>query len=254
VTDGRATYEIAFLIDAATFLVSFLAIRPLRLDDAPAPTAADEEAPPSVTFRATLRLPLIRALMPSLGAAVVGAGTVFSLGVIFVHRELDAGDVGFGVLVVLFGVGGSAGIGWLRFGNRPVTLALVGSATTVLGLVLAAMSLLSSLPIAYVAAALFGAAGAIAIVGALTVLQEQLDGDERTMGLAVAHTVFRFGMGTSAIVAGVVADHIPPVEWWLVGVLRPAAIVMFGAGGLIAVAGLMVPRSDRPPESRRRLA
>ncbi|NED59134.1 hypothetical protein G3I24_50660, partial [Micromonospora aurantiaca] len=55
-------------------------------------------------FRA-LRLPVVRGVLPGVAVVALGLGALFSLGVVFVKNTLDAGAVGFGALVVLFGVG-----------------------------------------------------------------------------------------------------------------------------------------------------
>jgi hypothetical protein len=259
------TFRIVFLIDAATYLASFVALSALDLDgpdDAAHPVAPAietsesgelEERSGTAAYLEAFRHPLVRSVAPGLVAAIVGAGTLFSLGTTFVRVVLDAGNAEFGVLVAIFGVGGAAGVELLRRLDSGVTLGVVRRATVALGVVLAVMSMVGNLYIAYGVAVFFGAAGASAIVGGITLLQEQLDGDERTMGLAVVHTTFRFGMSASALAAGFVVEQVPKVRWWIVGEMRPASTVMFGAGCLIALGGLLVPRrmpADTPALAR----
>jgi predicted MFS family arabinose efflux permease len=261
-THSAWTFRIVFLIDAATYLASFVALSSLDLDgpdDAAqpgAPAVADpddgepsEERSGTAAYLDAFRHPLVRSVAPGLIAAIVGAGTLFSLGTTFVRVVLDAGNAEFGVLVAIFGVGGAGGVELLRRLDGGVSLAVVRRATVALGVVLAVMSMVGNLYIAYGVAVFFGAAGASAIVGGITLLQEQLDGDERTMGLAVVHTTFRFGMSASALAAGFVVEQVPKVHWWIVGDMRPASTVMFGAGCLIALGGFLVPRQVRVDEA-----
>jgi len=187
-----------------------------------------------------LRLPIVRAVLPATITAVVGVGALFSLGVVFVRQVLHAGTGEFGGMVALFGVGGVAGWIWLQRQRAGPTLATIKLATAAMGVILAVMSLLSTVKLAYVAAVPFGAAGACALVASITYLQETLAGEQRLLGLAVYHIVFRVGMSVAAIGGGLAAQLFHPIRVPLLGTLEPSALVLFFAGLVMVLgAGLM---------------
>jgi predicted MFS family arabinose efflux permease len=236
---------LAFWIDAATYLVSFALIRRLSvLGPAAGRQLEGDRAGHRGGLRDALALPVVRAVMPATGVAMLGIGALFSLGVVYVRQVLHASTAQFGGLVALFGVGGVLGWAWLqRSTHGSPTLGTIRLAIAAMGAVLAAMSLLSSVALAYVAAVPFGAAAASALVASVTYLQEALAGERRVLGLAVFHVVLRIGMSVAAIGGALLAEALAPVRLPLVGRLQPAALVLFGAGlAMVAGAGLMPAR------------
>src|SRR5690606_40663439 len=105
-----------------------------------------------------------------------------------VRNVLDAGPIGFGTLVALFGVGAVTGLLIVRRGRWNL-MAQVRTATAVQGIVIAAMGLIASTAWAFVGAVLFGAAATAALVGGITYLQEGLDGYLRNLALTAFHAV-----------------------------------------------------------------
>ncbi|URN10051.1 MFS transporter [Actinomadura madurae] len=109
--EGNWRYVLVFWLNAATYLVSYVAIRSIP-DLGPGPRERRETAreAPHAGFLAALRLPVVRGVLPGVAVVALGLGALFSLGVVFVRNVLGAGAVGFGALVVLFGVGAIAGL------------------------------------------------------------------------------------------------------------------------------------------------
>ncbi len=253
-------------LDGLTYLVSFAFIR--RLEVLGPASAAGSEGDGQVRERrgawaavvGALRLPIVRAVLPATITAVVGVGALFSLGVVFVRQVLHASTGEFGGMVALFGVGGVAGWAWLQRQRGGPTLRTIRLATVAMGVILAIMSLLSTVTLSYVAAVPFGAAGAAALVSSITYLQETLAGDQRLLGLTVYHIVFRVGMSVAAIGGGLAAQLFGPTRWPLLGTLEPSALVLLCAGIVMVIGAALMPteagraglaggrRHERPPD------
>jgi predicted MFS family arabinose efflux permease len=235
---------LALWLDGATYLVSFAFIRRLAVLGPASAGSAERDSEPRGAWTAVvgaLRLPVIRAVLPATTTAVIGVGALFSLGVVFVRQVLHASTGEFGVMVALFGVGGVAGWAWLQRQRGGPTLRTIKLATAAMGVILAVLSLLSAIGLAYVAAVPFGAAGAAALVAGITYLQESLAGEQRLLGLTVYHVVFRVGMSVAAIGGGLAAQLLGPTHWPLLGTLEPAALVLLCAGLVMVLGAALMP-------------
>lgn len=244
---GQHPYVTVFALDAVTYLVSFAYIRTLALGGAVAEDAAEDDTSLRAFFDA-FRLPLIRGVLPGLSTVMLGAGALFSLGIVYVTDTLGASQVEFGYLIAIFGVGAAAAVGWVQQREGRTQIHVVRGGVVAMGVILAVMSLLSDLAIAYAVGALFGAAASTALVGGITFLQEHLEGRQRVLGFTAFHVVLRFGMAVSAIGAGLAVDVISGVRWPLVGEISPTSLVMLAAGILVVVGGLVIraPSSEPP--------
>ncbi len=247
---------LALWIDAATYLVSFAFIRRLAvLGPATGGAEGGGEGGGRDTLagiRAALSLPIVRAVMPATVTAVIGIGALFSLGVVFVRQVLHASTGEFGGMVALFGVGGVAGWAFLQRQKDGPTLTTIKLATGAMGVILAVMSLLSHVVLAYLAAIPFGAAGASALVASLTYVQETLPEEQRVLGLTVYHVVLRVGMSVAAIGGGLAAQWVGPVDVPLLGTLQPAALVMFCAGLVMVFGATLMPTTVSDPSGEHR--
>lgn len=237
-------FALVFWIDALTFLVSYVCIR--RLTMLPARTV-DAAAGEPVHFRAAVRIPLVRAVLPATAAVALGLGALFSLGIVFVREVLDASNTQFGVLIALFGVGAVGGLGALhvRRGHDPLRETRRGVA--VIGAVVAGFSLAGSLALAFVGAVGFGAAAAFTLASGMGTLQSRLDGDRRVVAFAVFHVVIRIGLGVAAIAAGVAGDLLGEVHWPVLGTLAPARVVLLCSGLVILASSTLVRERAGPP-------
>jgi dTMP kinase len=228
-----------FWIDAATFVVSFLCVRPLRELDRPAGAEADiaggtAERAASAGFLSALRIPLVRVIAPLAFAVALGLGALFSLGILFVRDVLGADNSSFSFLVALFGIGAAAGLLFLRvIGDQG--MAFVRLCIFAQGTVIALMSLASTLWLTYVGAVAFAFFTAASLATAMGVLQAALGGGARVQAFAVFHVVIRVGLGLAAVGAAVAADIVGSVNWPLVGHLQPVRVVLGCSGGAVAV-------------------
>jgi MFS family permease len=239
-------------LDGITYLVSFAFIRRLEVLGPASGAGQDQEGREKrgawAGVVAALRLPIVRAVLPATITAVIGVGALFSLGVVFVRQVLHASTGEFGGMVALFGVGGVAGWAWLQRQPGGPTLATIKLATVAMGVILAVMSLLSTITLAYVAAVPFGAAGASALVASITYLQETLAGEQRLLGLTVYHIVFRVGLSVAAIGGGLAAQALSPIRWPLLGTLKPSAMVLLGAGVVMVLGAALMPTAVKGGE------
>lgn len=241
---GRAGFAIAFAIDAVTFVVSFLLIRPIRELDV---VRDPDEAPSSNGFLAAFRIPFVRAFAPATVIATLGLGALFSVGIVFVRSVLGASVGEFGVLIALFGLGAGAGLVLLRvISVDPVRVVRYGLAAQ--GVVIAVMSLAPTIGFAFLGAALFGAATSATLTASMSAVQQVLPDAQRVTGFAAFHVLIRVGLSLSAIGAGIAADVIRGVQWPLVGDLPPSRVVLLGSGLFVVFgAALVAPllRSER---------
>jgi MFS family permease len=279
---GHWQYVVVFWLNALSYLVSYAAVRTIpdlgprpseyaedggRERDEPARAGSQhdrsdhdesehDESEHEVGMLAALRLPVVRAVLPATAVVALGLGALFSLGVVFVRDVLNAGPIGFGALVALFGVGAAAGLGLqTRTSRRGNLLATVRLSTAVQGIVIATMGAIASTAWAYLGAVLFGAATTVALVSGITFLQQNLAGVRRNLGLTAFHACLRFSLAVAALAAGAAADLLNPFHLGLFGSVAPAQAVL-SASGLVVVAGSMLVRAgargadDRPRDSR----
>jgi dTMP kinase len=241
--EGHWRYVVVFWLNAVTYLVSYFAIRSIP-DLGPGPVEKSEmehtERESQGGFFKALKLPVVRGVMPGVAVVALGLGALFSLGVVFVKNTLDAGAVGFGALVVLFGVGALAGLLLIhRKAGSLMTQVRLGTAAQ--GIVIALMGGLGSITWSFIGAVVFGAAATSALVGGITYLQESLSGVERNLALTAFHAVLRFGLALAALLSGGAADLLKEAGASPLG-LAPGQFVL-AASGLLVLAGTFLIRA-----------
>ena len=251
-TGEASTVEAArviFLIDALTFVVSYLAIA--RLPELGiAPAVADDAGG---RFRDALRLPIVRRLAPVAAVVAFGLGALFSIGIVWVNDVLGASDTEFGLLVACFGVGAAAGLLILRQLERR-DLTLVRTLLILLGAVVATMSQAPAIGLALLGALGFGGLCAMVLATSMELLQNHLDDRDRLLGFAVFHVVIRGGLALAAIGAGIASDLLDGVSWPLLGRLDSSQVVLLSSGILVVVVALIAGRpggavANSPPDS-----
>ncbi|MEU8800244.1 MFS transporter [Spirillospora sp. NPDC048819] len=249
--EGHWRYVLVFWLNALSYLVSYFVIRSIPdLGPAAGERRAEEREVKQGRFIDALRLPVVRGVLPGVAVVALGLGALFSLGVVFVRNVLDASAVGFGVLVALFGVGAIMGLVIVRRGTWNL-MTQIRTATALQGAVIAAMGVLASTTWSFLGAVLFGGAATAALVGAITYLQESLDGYRRNLALTAFHAVLRFGLALAALLSGAAADLLEQWDPTPLGV-APARLVL-ALSGLIVIAGTFLIRrsgtgSGRGPE------
>lgn len=250
-TGEQSTVEAAriiFLVDALTFVVSYMAIA--RLPELGSAVTADEEGGGG-GFLSALRLPLVRRLAPVAAVVAFGLGALFSIGIIWVRDVLGASDTQFGLLVACFGVGAAAGLLILRqLGRRD--LRLVRLLLILEGTVIGTMSLAPTIGLALLGAIGFGGLCAMVLATSMELIQQQLDTRERLLAFAVFHVVIRGGLAVAALGAGVADDLLEEVTWPLLGHLDSSQVVLLSSGALVVGVAVAAGRpggvaSSQPP-------
>jgi MFS family permease len=239
-TGNASTVEAArviFLIDALTFVVSYLAIS--RLPELG--IAAGEVDAAGGRFRDALRLPLVRRLAPVAAVVAFGLGALFSIGIVWVNEVLGASDTEFGLLVACFGVGAAGGLLILRQIERR-DLALIRTLLILLGAVVATMSQAPAIGLALLGALGFGGLCAMVLATSMELLQENLGERDRLLGFAVFHVVIRAGLALAAIGAGIASDVLDRVSWPLLGRLDSSQVVLLSSGLLVVAVALIAGR------------
>jgi predicted MFS family arabinose efflux permease len=239
-TGDASTVEAArviFLVDALTFVVSYLAIA--RLPELG--TAAGEADASGGRFRDALRLPLVRRLAPVAAVVAFGLGALFSIGIVWVNEVLDASDTEFGLLVACFGVGAAGGLLILRQIERR-DLALIRTLLILLGAVVATMSQAPAIGLALLGALGFGGLCAMVLATSMELLQQHLGDRDRLLGFAVFHVVIRAGLALAAIGAGIASDVLDRVSWPLLGRLDSSQVVLLSSGLLVVAVALIAGR------------
>jgi MFS family permease len=232
-SDSIGAARIVFAVNAATFLVSFLAIA--RLPELGAAGSSGAGSPSETgRFRDALRLPLVRRLAPVAAVVAGGLGALFSLGVVWVHEVLDATDTEFGLLVACFGVGAGGSLLVLRVMSRR-DLNTIRVLLFAQGMVVATMSLAPAIGFALLGAVAFGGLASLVLAMAMELLQREVGDRERMLAFAAFHVVIRGGLAVAAIGAGVADDLLKEVDWPVVGDLASSQVVLMSSGLLVAL-------------------
>ena len=231
-----------FLVDAVTFVVSFALIARIRALP-PSPPVLPNTRP--ARFRDALRIPFVRVIIVPALLVAVGLGALFSLGIVFVRDVLGADDTAFGVLVVMFGVGAGIGVAVLKL-IRADGLTWVRWSVIAQGALVAGMSLAPQLNVAFLGAVGFGAATAVTLTLAMSAVQTNLAGEQRTLAFTAFHVLLRGGLALAALLTGVAADLLGSISWPLVGPVAPARAVLFLSGTLVVVVAAVSPQLSHP--------
>ena len=216
---GSHPYALVFWIDALTFGVSAffiaraLSLRGRRTSPAEVPESAvvsdgDISVSPS-RLRDAWSVPLVRRVLPATAAAAIGLGALFSLGIKLVREELNASDIEYGVLIVLFGAGAGIGLALTHKSRHVDLLVLTRRGALVMGALVALMSQSPAVWLTFLGAAGFGAGATVALTSGMSALQARIpQEEERVLAFSAFHVVIRIGLGAAALVAGAVGDGL----------------------------------------------
>jgi hypothetical protein len=241
---------LAFLFDAATFVFAALLFAGLPLRGRERGGSGGVFAGLGEAIRYARRSRLILGLAAGVGVAMLGGGVLFALGIGYIRQTLGGGDVEFGFLASLWGLGMALGLGLLRFlvmeaGSEPMAFR---SAVSACGVILLGMAFLPFTWLAFIAALFFGMAFSMSVILALTMVQRDVDEAMRGRLLGGAQMLFRVGLAAGALGIGGLAEGvgsvgIGPVELDRnqLGLLAGGTLILLGAGA----AGLVMRQADR---------
>lgn len=233
--------EAAFLIDAGTYLVSaaFLAGIPL-----PAPQREDEEGffpelRAGFGYLANARVPLV--VVAGAFLATLTANAAIPAEVFLAKETFDAGDLGYGLLVSLWGGGmvlGSALVALL--GGRVNLLLLYFMSVFTTALAFAGVGFSPTFAFALGAISVAGAANGVDNVATDTVLQKRVP--EAFLGRVFAARFLTFSAGEALAypLGGLIVDAVGPRSTYLLAGTATAA------AGLLILLLLAAPRKTEP--------
>ncbi|WP_420433683.1 MFS transporter [Candidatus Poriferisocius sp.] len=237
---GSHPYALVFWIDALTFGVSaFFIARALGLQGRGTSTEAAGESPVALDselsvspgrLRDAWSVPLVRRILPATAAAAIGLGALFSLGIKLVREELNASDIEYGVLIVLFGAGAGIGLALTHKSRHVDLLVLTRRGALVMGALVALMSQSPTVWLTFLGAAGFGAGATVALTSGMSALQARIpQEEERVLAFSAFHVVIRIGLGAAALGAGAIGDGLN-------GAGLPGTRSVLLASGLIVLA------------------
>ncbi|MCA1702229.1 MAG: hypothetical protein LC808_02735 [Actinobacteria bacterium] len=183
------------------------------------------------------RDPALRALGLGVGVAMLGGGVLFAVGLSYVHASLGAGDVEFGFLASLWGLGAALGVATVRFLVHRGEGAVFRIAVAVCGAVLVLMGLVPVLWLAFLAAVLFGLGFSVAVMLAMSLVQALVSEESRGRLFGAVHLLFRIGLATGALGIGALAAAVDRTR--VFGVDLDGNQVGLVVGGTLIVAAAL---------------
>jgi MFS family permease len=205
---ARNPTVLAFLFDAATFLFAAAMFARVPTRTGKADGALNLFSGLREAGRYVRRSRAVRGLAAGVGVAMFGGGVLFALGIGYIRETLGGGDVEFGFLASLWGLGMALGLGLVRFlvreaGSEPLAFQ---SAVSTCGGILVGMAFLPFTWLALIAALLFGMAFSTAVMLAVTILQRTVEEEMRGRLLGAAQMLFRVSLAAGALGIGGLAE------------------------------------------------
>ncbi|HLZ21851.1 MAG TPA: MFS transporter [Ktedonobacterales bacterium] len=236
-------FEWALLLNALSFVVSFLAIFAIE-----APPAASSISPGEAghfirEFRDGMGYvashTVLRTILVSEILTWLGFGALQSLGYFFITENLRAPASDYGLLGAVFGVGAIGGALLVTFFGQRIGLAhLLWVALVASGLFVTVMSHLTSLYPALVAAFLFGVSATAILVSASPLALHDTSREFVGRVMAVINPLGRLAALVSVVVAGfLVSEVLRGFHASILGITFDPVNAVFTGMGLLAVAG-----------------
>lgn len=228
----------AFLLNAATFAVSALILRGLRMPVPAAPVSAP--LPWQARLAEAARLfagqRVLRILAAVQVLAALSAGATSALLVVLAERHLNVGPGGFGLLIGAIGVGAALGPLLLtRLVANPRRPAWVFGPFLLRGTVDLVLATFTNIAVAVGALAAYGIGTSIGTVTFNSLLQADVPAEHRGRVFAGFDVLWQAGRLVSIGLGGLLADAVGiRAVYYLGGVLLLAA----GIGGLVSLRGL----------------
>jgi MFS family permease len=228
--------EAILLGNAATFAISAVALTQIRFGAAP-PLAEGEEVPLGLLrgaregLRELAGMVGIRAVVVASGAMLLFAGLFNVAELPFVTEDLDAGDVGFGVLMAIYGLGFVAGSLSGSKGGTPYQLRgrfLLGLAVVATGFV--ACGVAPTFAVAVPAFALAGVGNGLVLVYERLLIQTTVADRLMARVFGVKDGLTAWAFAVAFIAAGGLVDAFG----------ARALIIVAGAGGLLVWVGARI--------------
>lgn len=195
----------------------------------------------------------VRVILASIGIAILGAGSIYSLGAVYSYQVLNLADGGFGYLLSALGLGltlGSVFSGFL--GHHLSKERLFSNSIFVFGLALILFAAVARFEFAMIFSFIAGIALASLTVAAYTILQETISDSLRGRIFAALESLLRISLFVSLGLTAAVADLIGRrrlVKLGNIGLQLNGAQATLFLGGMVVVASSLYAfkhvRSDR---------
>ncbi len=184
--------------------------------------------------------PFVRMMLSSIGVAVLGAGSIYSVGAVYSYQVLKSASGGFGYLLSALGLGltlGSIFSGFL--GRHVVKERLFSDSILIFGLALVLFATIARFEFALFFSFIAGIALASVTVAAYTILQEKLLDEIRGRIFAALESLLRVSLFISLGVTAAFADVIGQARSISMGnfvfQLNGAQVTLF-FGGIVVIA------------------
>lgn len=233
----------ALLVNALSFVVSFLAILATEAPPAARSVARGQAGHFGREFRAGLGYvtghPILRIILISEILTWLGFGSLQSLGYFFITGNLHAPASAYGVLGAVFGIGAIAGALLVTFAGKRIGLArLFWVALFTSGVFVIVMSHLTSLFPALIAAFLFGVSTTAILVSASPLALDETSREFVGRVMAVINPLGRLAALISVVLAGfLVSVVLRGFHASVLGITFGPVDSVFTGMGLLAVAG-----------------
>lgn len=234
----------AFYIDACTFFISVIAIATIFL-----PSAKRDEKKVSYVrvkddivqgIRFVRGNKLVRVMLSSIAIAILGAGSIYSLGAVYSYQVLNLASGGFGYLLSALGVGLTLGSLFSGFWGRHLAKErLFSDSIFVFGLALVLFASIAKFESAMIFSLIAGFALASLTVAAYTILQETVSDEIRGRIFTALESILRVSLFVSLGVTATLADLIGEGRYVSIGdvsfELNGAQTTLF-LGGIVVIA------------------
>jgi MFS family permease len=224
---GFAGTSAALAVDAVSFAV--IAVLLVAARNLPAAAAEDEGGSWHQRVReglSAVRREPIRTLIVAQTFAFVFFFLVIPIEVVYAKETLDAGDVGYGVLLTAWGVGLLVGSGlFARLRDRS-TRALVFGSTLAVGIGYLGLAAAPTIALACVASIVGGAGNGVQWVSVLTAVQEALPDTLQARVVGLLESAAAAAPGIGFLLGGVLTAVWSPRLAYLVAGLGVVAIAL----------------------------
>jgi predicted MFS family arabinose efflux permease len=219
--------QAALLADAGSFLIVGAMLATSRA----LPSGASEDADGWLErlrrgFSYVGRRPALRGLMAAEGVAFVFFALVLPIEVAFAKETLDAGDVGYGLLLAAWGTGmvvGSLLFSWLRQASLP---ALLVAGTLAIGVAYVGTAAAPTLAVACLASIVGGAGNGIQWVAVVTAVQGLTEQAYQARVIGLLESLASGLSGAGFLLGGAIAALLTPRASYAVAGIGVLAVLM----------------------------
>lgn len=251
----------AFYIDSGTFMLSALALSFIRL---PKPDIIKTEKIDFFKIKEDLfggfalmgNDGVVKYMLISLGIAILGGGSIYSLGVVYSTEVLKIGEAGFGYMISALGVGLVIG-GFIAgtIGRFLPKDKIFSFSILAFGISMVAFSSISNYQLVIAIIVLAGVNLAILNITAYTIIHENVEGEVRGRVFSILESMIRVFLLASLTISSIVADIASRVLKRFVATMAPpnmqavyiarfngARMTLILGGVAVIVAGLIASR------------